>query len=132
MKGVTTARGLSDLRTAISTRVRATPRMKGTSYLEMYQLSMERQRLASELARIDHRRGRISERMGEIDKHLAGFDQGAIEARARTQGDGEATGEAPRTARGAAPVASVARGRGATTQIATPGNRTFRKMTVGY
>ena len=131
MKGVTTARGLSDLRTATSRHVRAIPPQKGTSYLELYLLNMERQRLASELARIDHRRGQISDRLGQIDRKVVGLQQRANEAQSGAQSDGEMPA-APRRAGGGAPVGGGARGGGGATSVATPGNRIFRQMTVGY
>lgn len=74
MKSVTEIKSLGDMRTIISTRSRSTPRQKGSTYLEVYLLDKERQRLGSELAMLAKRRKRIETRLGEIheamQKHL--------------------------------------------------------------
>jgi predicted nucleic acid-binding Zn-ribbon protein len=75
MKDVTRAKGLSDLRTAITTRVRAKPPQKETAYLELYLLSREKQRLEKELVDLEQRQGRIRERLSEIRQAMATLEQ---------------------------------------------------------
>lgn len=67
----TDLKGLRDVRTAISTRSRAASRHKGTPYLEVLSLGMEKLRLETERARLTKRQGRIETQLGEIG-HLLG------------------------------------------------------------
>lgn len=70
MKDVTSAKGLGDLRTATTHHVASKPPRKGTTYLDLYAISMEKQRLEKELSRLERRQGRIHERLGEIRKAM--------------------------------------------------------------
>lgn len=71
MKSVTDARGLSDLRTAITGRVHSKPPQKGATHLDLYLLDMEKQRLEQELALLERRRARIQEHLAEVAKAMA-------------------------------------------------------------
>ena len=64
-------RGLSDLRTATTTRLHAKPPQKGTEYLNLYLLDKEAQRLEQELAGLEHRRKRIHGHLSEIRSTMA-------------------------------------------------------------
>ena len=75
MKDVTSAKGLSDLRTAITTRVHAKPPQKGTAHLDLYLLGKEKQRLEKELARLEQRQGRIQVHLAEIRQAMATLEQ---------------------------------------------------------
>jgi hypothetical protein len=77
MRSVTDARGLGDLRTAITSRIHAKPPRKGTAHLDLYLLDMERQRLEKELARLERRRERIQGHLAEIAKAMAKLGQEA-------------------------------------------------------
>jgi len=66
MKDVTSAKGLSDLRTATTHHIASKPPRQGTTYLDLYSLSMEGQRLENELSRLEHRKKRIHERLAEV------------------------------------------------------------------
>lgn len=66
MRSITQLKSLGDLRTTISTHARSTPRLKGSTYLEVYLLDKEKQRLEAELTYLGKRQGRIEGRMGEI------------------------------------------------------------------
>ena len=70
MKDVTIAKGLSELRTATTHHIAAKPPRKGTDYLDLYALSMEKQRLETELARLEKRQKRVYERVAEIHKGM--------------------------------------------------------------
>jgi len=75
MKDVTSAKGLSDLRTAITTRVHAKPPQKGTAHLDLYLLGKEKQRLEQELARLEQRQRRIQVHLAEIRQAMATLEQ---------------------------------------------------------
>jgi len=77
MRDVTDAKGLGDLRTAITTRVHSKPPQKGTTHLDLYLLSKEKQRLEKELARLEQRQGRIREHLAEIRKAMDTLKQEA-------------------------------------------------------
>ncbi|MDP2663687.1 MAG: hypothetical protein Q8R28_23470, partial [Dehalococcoidia bacterium] len=74
------ARGLSDLRTATTSRVHAKPPQKGAEYLNLYLLDKESQRLEAELGVLDHRRKRIQAHLEEIRKAMATVGAGAPRA----------------------------------------------------
>jgi len=82
MKDVTSAKGLSDLRTATTHHVPSKPPRKGTTYLDLYSLSMERQRLEKELSRLEQRKKRVAERLGEIQRAMEKLEQTAQQERA--------------------------------------------------
>ncbi|MDI6869294.1 MAG: hypothetical protein QMD88_06905 [Coprothermobacterota bacterium] len=75
MKDVTSAKGLSDLRTALTTRVHSKPPQKGTAHLELYLLDKEKQRLEKELARLEKRQKLIQVRLTEIRQAMATLEQ---------------------------------------------------------
>ncbi len=75
MKDVTSAKGLSDLRTAITTRVHTKPPQKGTAHLDLYLLGKEKQRLEQELARLEQRQRRIQAHLAEIRQAMGKLDQ---------------------------------------------------------
>lgn len=66
VKGITELAGLHDIRTVISTHARSASRHKGTPYLEMMSLSMEKLRLEAELARLTKFRTRVEGRLSGI------------------------------------------------------------------
>ena len=83
MKSITEAKGLGDIRTAISTRARSASRQKSSAYLDILALGMEKMRLETELAWMGKRQKRLEERFREnqaaMEKLLsqAQQDQGA-------------------------------------------------------
>ncbi|MDO8751646.1 MAG: hypothetical protein Q7K03_10985 [Dehalococcoidia bacterium] len=66
MKSVVDVKGLGDIRTAISTRSRSASRHKGTPYLEIMSLGMQKLRLSSEQERLAERVERVDARLGEL------------------------------------------------------------------
>lgn len=74
-------RGLSDLRTATTSRLHAKPPQKGTEYLNLYLLDKEAQRLEQELAGLEHRRKRIMAHLAEIRKAMGKVHEGALQER---------------------------------------------------
>jgi predicted nucleic acid-binding Zn-ribbon protein len=79
MKTVTDVKGLSNLGTATTKRIRARPPQGGTAHLEMYLLSKEKQRLEEELAHLDQRRDRIHRRLDQIRDEITRLQQLAQE-----------------------------------------------------
>ena len=77
MRDVTNAKGLGDLRTAITNRVHAKPPQKGTAHLDLYLLSKEKQRLEKELTRLEQRQKRIQEHLTEIRQMMSTLEQEA-------------------------------------------------------
>jgi len=73
MKSVTQLRSLGDIRTAVSTHTRSTPRHKGSTYLDILSLGMEQLRLETEQAWLARRRRRIERRVREIQENMGGF-----------------------------------------------------------
>ncbi|MCL4459072.1 MAG: hypothetical protein M1136_07550 [Chloroflexi bacterium] len=70
MKDNTRAKGLGDLRTVTTHHIPSKPPRKGTTYLDLFALSMERQRLEQELAGIERRRKRIFDRLAEVQSSM--------------------------------------------------------------
>ena len=93
MKDVTNAKGLSDLRTASTHHVPSKPPRKGTTYLDLYSLSMERQRLEKELSRLEQRKKRFAERLGEIQRAMEKLEQTAQQERAALMSSAKLDGE---------------------------------------
>jgi len=71
MRSVTQTKSLRDMRTTISTHARSVPRQKGSTYLEVYLLDKEKQRLQTELEMLGKRQARLQERVEEIGKAAA-------------------------------------------------------------
>ena len=70
MNEVARAKGLSDLRTVTTHHISSKPQRKGTTYLDLFALSMERQRLEQELAGIERRRKRIFDRLADVQESM--------------------------------------------------------------
>jgi len=64
------AKGLGELRTVTTHHITAKPPRKGTTYLDIFVLSMERQRLEQELVSVERRRKRILNRLAEAQSSM--------------------------------------------------------------
>lgn len=115
MKDVTSAKGLSDLRTALTTRVRAKPPQKGTAHLDLYLLGKEKQRLEKELAGLEQRQRRIQAHLAEIRQEIATLEQET--ERERSSKD---------------PSADLGAGGKQPAPASQYGQRPWKKMTVDY
>ncbi|MBI2958592.1 MAG: hypothetical protein HYY32_07100 [Chloroflexi bacterium] len=73
MKSVTQMKSLGDMRTTISTHARSTPHEKGSTYLEVYLLDKEKQRLETEMAMLEKREKRIQTRLNDIKEAMGGL-----------------------------------------------------------
>lgn len=116
MKSVTQLKSLGDIRTTLSTHARSVPRQKGSTYLEVYLLDKEKQRLEMEPAMLDKRRHRIEERLKETRL--------AVEKLLQTQKQED--GASPQRVQGATAAGSPP----PTANRPTTGR--WRRMTVGY
>jgi len=64
------AKGLGELRTVTTHHITAKTPRKGTTYLDIFVLSMERQRLEQELVSIERRRKRILSRLADAQSAM--------------------------------------------------------------
>ena len=113
MKDTARAKGLGDLRTVTTHHIPAKPPRKGTTYLDLFALSMEKQRLEQELAGIERRRQRVLNRLAEVGSSMEKLVEAAREEKAAA-GPSEDTG-AHQQAVGERPV-----------------GRQWKKMTMEY
>lgn len=70
MRDIARAKGLGDLRTVTTHHIPSKPPRKGTTYLDLFALSMEKQRLEQELAGIERRQKRILDRLAEVQSSM--------------------------------------------------------------
>ena len=89
MKDVTTAKGLNDLRTVLSSHVHSKPAQKGTAHLDLYLLSKEKQRLEKELGRLEQQQRRIRERLADICQAMGMFEKEAERERSSEEASTE-------------------------------------------
>ena len=114
MKEIARARGLGDLRTVTTHHIPSKPPRKGTTYLDLFALSMERQRLEQEMAGIERRRNRVFNRLAEVQSSMDKLVSAAEQEKA-----GQSSSAKP----------------GADQQVAPgeqPRGRQWKKMPVGY
>lgn len=113
MKSVTQLKSLGDIRTTISTHARSTPRQQGSTYLEVYLLDKEKQRLETELAMLTKRQKRIERRLDEIGESMKWLMSKRDQEESRVEPSGS-------------PATGARRDRGAVASAA------WKKMTVEY
>ena len=82
MEEISRAKGLGELRTATTHHIPSKPPRKGTTYLDLFALSMEKQRLEQELAGIERRRKRIFDRLAEAQSSMEKLVNAAQQERA--------------------------------------------------
>lgn len=83
MNSITQTKGLGDIRTIISTHTRSVPRHKGSLYLDILSVGMEKLRLETELAWLARRQRRIDGRLEEIREAMSDLaDQAKAEGAA--------------------------------------------------
>ena len=70
MKDTSRAKGLSELKTASTRHVHASPPRKGENYLDMFALSKEKLRLEQELSAAERRSKRIFHRLTEVQNSM--------------------------------------------------------------
>lgn len=70
VRGATELGGLRDIRTMHSARKRSIPRVQSSTYLDLYMLRKEKDRLEKEVYILDKRRKSIQKRLDEIDTEM--------------------------------------------------------------
>ena len=115
MKDVTSAKGLSDLRTAITTRVHSKPPKKGTAHLNLYLLDTEKQRLEKELVGLEQRQRRIQVHLTDIRREMATLEQETEQERSSMD-----------------PSADIGAGGKQPAPASQYGQRPWKKMTLDY
>ena len=71
MKDVTTVSGIHAVRTMNSTKKRSIPRIQSSTYLDLYMLNKEKERLLKEAERLDLRNTVIKKRLEEISMEMS-------------------------------------------------------------
>ena len=107
------AKGLGELRTVTNHHITAKPSRKGTTYLDIFVLSMERQRLEQELVSIERRRKRILNRLAEAQSAMEKLMNDAQQEKAAESSSAE-------------PVAALQ------STKEPSGEQQWKKMTVDY
>ena len=70
MRDVNTTRGLHVLRTLHSTKKRSIPRIQSSSYLDLYMLEKEKERLLKECEKLNMRDTAVKKRLDEIERDM--------------------------------------------------------------
>jgi len=92
MKEVARAKGLGELRTVTTHHIPSKPPRKGTTYLDLFALSMERQRLEQELASIERRRKHILDRLARVQSAIEKLNEVAQREKAAESSSTERAG----------------------------------------
>jgi len=114
MNNTVRAKGLDELRTITTHHITAKPPRKGTTYLDLFVLSMERQRLEQEMVGIEHRRKRILSRLADAQSAMEKLVNEAQQEKAVEGSAAEAITNLHSAAR------------------EQPGGRQWKKMAVDY
>ena len=75
MRCTTSPRGLSDLKTASTGHIHCRPRPEGTTHLELFLLSKEKERFEKKQMMLGHQLRAIRERVNDIDKTMAKLER---------------------------------------------------------
>ncbi len=113
MNNTVRAKGLDELRTITTHHIAAKPPRKGTTYLDLFALSMERQRLEQELVGTERRRKRILNRLADVGSAMEKLMNEAQENRAAESSSADPVTTLPPAAKGSS-------------------GRPWKKMTVNY
>jgi len=79
IKSVSELKGVQDIATAVSKKIRSVPRREGHSYLDLYLLQKERERLAKEIASLKKRRLQLGIKVSNIDEEMAEKQEKALQ-----------------------------------------------------
>ena len=75
MKDVNSLRGIHSVGTMQSRKKRSISRVQSSTYLDLYMLKKEKERLLKENAKLSMRADDISRRLGEIDQETRGMHE---------------------------------------------------------
>jgi len=85
-KTVSDLKGVQDIKTGISKRVRSMPRRDDRYYLDLYLLQKEQERLKKEVGWVDKRGKRVQERTADVQQEIAAQEEKALEEMSILQG----------------------------------------------
>ncbi len=72
-------KGVQDITTNVSKGIHSIPRQEDHSYLELYFLQKERERLVNEIASIKRRRRKLGKKLSHIDNEMAEKEESALQ-----------------------------------------------------
>ena len=75
MKGILQTFGLRDIKSVHSVGARSIPKIQRSSYLELYILRREKDRLEKEIFVLDKRTGTVKRQLDSVDKRIEGFQK---------------------------------------------------------
>lgn len=75
VKGVTELSGLREIRTLHSAKKRSIPRVQSSTYLDLYMLKKEKDRLEKEIYVLDKRKKSMQKRLDEIDAEMKKLEE---------------------------------------------------------
>jgi len=79
MKGVSEISGLRSIKSMHSSSKRSVPRVQSSSYLDLYMLKKEKDRLEKEIYILDKRKTDIQKRLDEVNKEMDKLQQAETE-----------------------------------------------------
>lgn len=75
VRGVTELSGLREIRTLHSAKKRSIPRVQSSTYLDLYMLKKEKDRLEKEIYVLDKRKKSMQKRLDEIDAEMKKLEE---------------------------------------------------------
>lgn len=75
VRGVTELSGLREIRTLHSAKKRSIPRVQSSTYLDLYMLKKEKDRLEKEIYVLDKRKKGMQKRLDEIDVEMKKLEE---------------------------------------------------------
>ena len=75
VRGVTELSGLREIRTLHSAKKRSIPRVQSSTYLDLYMLRKEKDRLEKEIYILDKRKKSMQKRLDEIDAEMKKLEE---------------------------------------------------------
>jgi len=81
VRGATELSGLREIRTMHSSKKRSIPRVQSSSYLDLYVLRKEKDRLEKEVYILDKREKNMQKRLAEIDTEMQKLEKPEVRRR---------------------------------------------------
>jgi len=88
MKDINGLKGIHGLRTMHSTKKRSIPRIQSSTYLDLYMLNKEKERLLKEDERLCMRKDKIKKRLEEIDREVNKLQEAGSKASTNSSSSG--------------------------------------------
>jgi hypothetical protein len=87
VRGVTELKGLSETRTLQGSKKRSMPRAQNTTYLDIFILGKEKDRLEKEMIIIDKRKASLQKRLDDIAVEMKKLKEAEIRGKRATPGE---------------------------------------------